>query len=76
MRSVALSFLIAFLAAPLGETKQHSTFRVHAQANAPSGPAFSPELKFLGRPLTIQKVLTVSENDMALLQKGWPPRRK
>jgi hypothetical protein len=64
MRSVALSLFIVFLAAPLGETKQHSTFRVHAQANASSGPVFSTELKFLGRTVIIEKVPTVSENDV------------
>ena len=64
MRSVALSVFIAFLAAPLGHAKQHSTFRVHAQANASSGPVFSSQLKFLGRAVTIQKVPVLSENDV------------
>ena len=64
MRSVALSVFIAFLAAPLGQAKQHSTFRVHAQANASSGPVFSSQLKFLGRPVTVEKVPTLSENDV------------
>lgn len=68
MRSVALSVFIAFLAAPLGETKQHSTFRVHAQANASSGPVFSSQLKFLGRTVTIEKVPTLSENDVTGFQ--------
>lgn len=64
MRSVALSVFIAFLVAPLGHAKQHSTFRVHAQANASSGPVFSTQLKFLGRAVTIQKVPILSENDV------------
>jgi hypothetical protein len=64
MRSVALSVFIAFLAAPLGHAKQHSTFRVHAQANVSSGPVFSTQLKFLGRTVTIEKVSTLSENDV------------
>lgn len=64
MRSVALSVFIAFLAAPPGQAKQHSTFRVHAQANAGSGPVFSTQLKFLGRTVTIEKVPTLSENDV------------
>jgi hypothetical protein len=64
MRSVALSVFIAFFVAPLGHAKQHSTFRVHAQANASSGPVFSTQLNFLGRTVTIEKVPTFSEKDV------------
>ena len=64
MRSVALSVFIAFLVAPLGHAKQHSTFRVHAQANASSGPVFSTQMNFLGRAVTIEKVPILSENDV------------
>jgi hypothetical protein len=68
MRSAALVVFIAFLAAPPGEARQHSTFRLHAQANASSGPVFSTELKFLGRTVRIEKVPTLSENDVTGFQ--------
>jgi hypothetical protein len=68
MRSAALVIFIICLAVGRGEARQHSTFRVHAQANATSGLVFSTELKFRGRTVTIEKVPTLSENDVTGFQ--------
>lgn len=63
MRTAALA-LILLAVAPICEGKPHSTFRVHAQANTSNGPAFSTQLQLFGRQVTIEKVPTLSENDV------------
>ena len=68
MRRAALAVLIGLIAASPMEAKTHSTFRVHAEANASNGPVFSTQLKFFGRAVTIEKVPTLSENDVTGLQ--------
>ena len=68
MRRGALAVLIGLAIASPGEAKTHSTFRVHAEANASNGPVFSTQLTFLGRKVTIEKVPTVSENDVTGFQ--------
>jgi hypothetical protein len=68
MRRAALAALIGLAIASSGEAKRNSTFRVHAEANPSDGPVFSTELKFLGRAVTIEKVPTVSENDVTKFQ--------
>jgi hypothetical protein len=68
MRSAALAVLIGFVTASLGGAKTHSTIRIHAEANARNGPVFSTQLKFLGRMVTLEKVATLSENDVTGFQ--------
>jgi hypothetical protein len=41
---------------------------VHTEASASSGPVFSTQLQLFGRPVTIEKVPTISEHDVAGLQ--------
>jgi hypothetical protein len=68
MRSAALAVFIGLTIALLGEAKTHSTIRIHAEANPSNGPVFSTQLKFLGRMVTLEKVPTLSENDVTALQ--------
>ena len=68
MRRAALAVLAGLAVASLGEAKQHSTFRVHADANPKNGPAFSTQLQLFGRIVTIEKVPTLSESDVTGLQ--------
>jgi hypothetical protein len=68
MGRVALAVLVGLASASLGHAKTHSTFRVHAEANPRNGPVFSTQLKFLGRMVTIEKVPTLSENDVTGFQ--------
>jgi hypothetical protein len=67
MRSAALAAFLGLIAS-LGEAKQHSTFRVHAEANPKNGPVFSTQLQLFGRLVTIEKVPTLSENDVTGLR--------
>jgi hypothetical protein len=68
MKTAALAVLIGLAAVSLVDAKQYSTFRVHAEASASNGPVFSSQLKFSGRLVTIEKVPTLSENDVTGLQ--------
>ena len=68
MKAVALVVLLLLSAATMNEAKTHSTFRVHAEANASNGPAFSTKLSLFGREVTIEKVPTLSENDVTGLR--------
>jgi hypothetical protein len=68
MRTAAIAALTGLLALSVCEAKQHSTFRVHTEANASDGPVFSTQLRLFGRPVTIEKVPTISERDVAGLQ--------
>ena len=68
MRRAALAVLIGLTAASLAGAKTHSAFRVHAETNASNGPAFSTQLKFLGRTVTIEKAPALSENDVTGFQ--------
>jgi hypothetical protein len=68
MRRAALAVVIGLAIASPGEAKTHSTIRVHAEANASNGPVFSTQLRFLGQTVTIEKVPTLSENDVTGIQ--------
>jgi hypothetical protein len=68
MRRAALAVLVGLAVASSVHAKTHSTFRVHVEANASNGPVFSTQLTFLGRAVTIEKVPTLSENDVTGLQ--------
>ena len=68
MKCVALAVFLA-LAFMVGcDAKTHSTFRVHLQANPSDGPTFATKLRLFGRGVTIEKVPTLSENDVTALQ--------
>ena len=70
MRTAAAAALAAFLAVAVGEAKQHSTFRVHAEASANDGPVFSTQIRsrLSGKTVTIGKVPLISERDVTGLQ--------
>ena len=68
MRRAALAVFIGLFTTSWGEAKTHSTLRVHAEANPSNGPVFSSQLEFLGRMVTIEKIPTVSENDVTGIQ--------
>ncbi|HEX4640501.1 MAG TPA: hypothetical protein VH252_03895 [Chthoniobacterales bacterium] len=68
MKSAALVFFVALTAATVCPAKTHSTFRVHTEASASDGPAFSTKLRLFGRDVTIEKVPTLSENDLTGLR--------
>src|SRR2546423_8077240 len=68
MKTAALIASIVLSAAAIGEAKTYSTFRVHTEASASDGPAFSTKLPLFGREVTIEKVPTLSENDVTGLR--------
>ena len=68
MKPAFVVVLVALAAAHGAGAKQYSSFRVHAEANASSGPAFSNQVSFLGRTVTLEKVPTLSERDVVGLQ--------
>jgi len=68
MKTAALIASIVLSAAAIGEAKTYSTFRVHTEASASDGPAFSTKLPLFGREVTIEKVPTLSENDVTSLR--------
>ena len=73
MFRAALAVFIALVAVSAGEAKTHSTFRAHREANPSSGPVFSTQLKFLGRTVTVEKMATLSENDVTRFQSYRAP---
>ncbi|HZE13981.1 MAG TPA: hypothetical protein VE086_09500 [Chthoniobacterales bacterium] len=68
MKAVAVAVFFALSAAPFCDAKTHSTFRVHVEASSSNGPAFSTKLRLFGRDVTIEKVPTLSENDVTSLR--------
>ena len=68
MKPAALAVLIGLAALSLVDAKQYSTFRVHAEANPSNGPVFSTPAEILGTPVTVEKVPTLSENDVTGLK--------
>jgi hypothetical protein len=64
----ALAILVVVAASLSAQARQHSTFRVHTEANESSGPVFSTKLPLFGREVTIEKVPTLSENDVTGLE--------
>jgi hypothetical protein len=64
MKTAALIASIILSAAALSEAKTASTFRVHVEASANNGPTFATKLPLFGREVTIEKVATLSENDV------------
>jgi hypothetical protein len=68
MKTAALTTVLALSAVAICEAKTHSTFRVHLEASATNGPAFSSQLRLFGRDVTIEKVPALSENDVTGLR--------
>ena len=68
MKTAALAALLVISAATIGGAKTHSTFRVHVEASASNGATFSTKLRLFGRDVTIEKVPTLSENDVTGLR--------
>jgi hypothetical protein len=68
MKSAALTALMILTAATMSLAKSHSTFRVHAEANESSGPVFSTTQKLFGRTVTLEKMATISEQDVTALK--------
>ena len=64
MKTAALATVLALSAVAMGDAKSHSTFRVHLEASANNGPAFSSRQRLFGRDVTIEKIPTLSENDV------------
>lgn len=64
MKTVAAALLVGIAAATIADARSHSTFRVHAEANANDGPTFSTKLPLFGRTVTIEKSPALSENDV------------
>src|SRR5256714_4896086 len=68
MKATALFVSIVLGVAAISEAKTASTFRVHVEASANNGPTFATKLPLFGRQVTIEKVPTLSENDVTGLR--------
>lgn len=70
MRTAAAAALAVLLTPVVGEAKQHSTFRVHAEASANNSPVFSTQIlsRLSGKRVTIEKAPVISERDVTGLQ--------
>jgi hypothetical protein len=68
MKTIALVTLLGVSGALMVGAKTHSTLRVHVEANPSDGPTFSSKLPLFGREVTIEKVPTLSENDVSGLR--------
>ena len=65
MKTLAAVVFFAFSAAHFCEAKPpQATFRAHVEAPASHGSTFSVTLPLFGRDVTIEKVPTLSENDV------------
>jgi hypothetical protein len=64
MRAVVVALLLGLVATAAAHAKQYSSFRAHAEANASNGPVFSNQLNLFGRTVTLEKIPTVSEQDV------------
>jgi hypothetical protein len=68
MKTAALIILAVVSAAITSGAKTRATFRVHLEANASNGPTFSTKLRMFGREVTIEKMATLSENDVTAVR--------
>ena len=68
MKTAAAVVFFALNAATLCDAKTHSTFRAYVEASVSNGPAFAAKLPLFGREVTIEKVPSLSENDVASLR--------
>lgn len=68
MKAAAFAVLVVIAAILPAAAKSRATFRVHLEASASNGPAFSTTLQLFGRAVTIEKVPTISENDVTAVR--------
>src|SRR6478752_2640798 len=68
MKTITLFTLLAVSAPLMVGAKTHSTLRVHVEANPNDGSTFSSKVPLFGREVTIEKVPTLSENDVSGLR--------
>jgi hypothetical protein len=69
MKTVAASAVLALLAISLCEGKsRHCTLRVHTKANANGGPVFTAQILVAGKPVSVEKIPTISEQDVVAFQ--------
>jgi hypothetical protein len=73
MRTAALAALTSVVGLSVCSANQHSTFRIHREASANDGPAFSTQIRLFGRLVTIEKVPTISERDVTGFQSYRAP---
>ena len=65
MKAAALALLLALVTVPVAAARPHSTIRIHAETNQSSGPSFSTTLQLFGRTVTMEKMQTISEEDVS-----------
>jgi len=68
MKAALLATLIGLAVFSGAEAKQHSRFRAHVEANASNGPVFSDQLQLFGRTVTLEKIPSLSEQDVTRFQ--------
>ena len=69
MKTVAASAVLALLAISLCEGKpRHCTLRVHTEANANGGPVFTAQIVVSGKPVSVEKIPAISEQDVVAFQ--------
>jgi len=68
MKAALLAALIGMATSLAAEAKQYSSFRAHVEANASNGPVFSDQLRLFGRTVTLEKIPTLSEQDVTRFQ--------
>src|SRR3954454_2743067 len=68
MKTALVAALFVLSGAAITGAKTHSTLRIHVEANPSNGPTFSTKLRLFGRDVTIEKVPTLSENDVTGLR--------
>ncbi|HEX8076913.1 MAG TPA: hypothetical protein VF511_03790 [Chthoniobacterales bacterium] len=68
MKRAALVVLVGLAAVLPLQAKQYSTFRAHLEASANNGPVFSRTVELFGRKVTIEKMPTLSENDVTAVR--------
>ncbi|MFL6589810.1 MAG: hypothetical protein ACJ8M4_06520 [Chthoniobacterales bacterium] len=68
MKVALLAVLIAVAIFPVAGAKQFSSFRAHVEANASNGPVFSDQLNLFGRTVTLEKIPSLSEQDVTRFQ--------
>ena len=68
MKAALLAVLIGAVVCRGAEAKQYSSFRAHVEANASNGPVFSDQLRLFGKTVTLEKIPTLSEQDVTRFQ--------
>jgi len=68
MKAALLAVLISVGVSGAAEAKQYSSFRAHVEANAMNGPVFSDQLRLFGKTVTLEKIPSLSEQDVTRFQ--------